>query len=448
MRQLGEPGPPFTSYPAAARFTHAFGPDQYRQALRQRAEGAVVGGVKPLSLALNFPHCAPLDPDCSRDLVHLLVREVELHRLELGATQAVSQLHLGVASPTALGDEELSDLMRVLRGAFRILAGAELSIDVDPQTASLQRLRHLVSLGFSRVSFGVQDFDPVVQAAAHRQQSYESLTELVAEARALRFESINADLFIGLPQQTPESFRRTVTQMAALHPSRITLHSQTRPLRHSLDSKALSSSGQYGQCGQLGQLGQLRQMRADAFAGFTRQGYVHLGMDHFALPTDALAVAKRLGRLRRNFQGYTTQPEGDQIALGVSAIGRMGANYSQNAMTLPGYRQALAQGLFPVVRGLALSRDDLLRRSVIMAILCQGRVEFEAIELAHLVKVPAVFAAELQRLQTFEALGLVHVNAQEIQVTDKGWFCIRAIARVFDRYLPPTDPREHLSRVV
>ncbi len=460
LRKLGEPGPRVTawskSYPAADRFTRAFGPEQYRQALRQRAEGTVVGGAPPLSLAVNFPFREPLDRGLdhrvTRDFVGLLAREVELHRLELGATQAVSQLHLGGGPATVLSDEELSSLMGLLRGAFRIPPGAALSINVDPGTACPQRLSHLVSLGFNRVSFGVQDFDPAVQAAVPHLQSYESVSDVVAEARALRFEAINADLAIGLPQQTPESFRRTVTQMAALHPTRITLHPQARsqarpqarsearakaqlPQRHP-DLKAVPSAEQ------------CLQMRADAVAGFTRQGYIYLGMDEFALPTDALAVAKRLGRLRRNFQGYTAQPDGDLIALGPSAIGRIGANFSQNARTLPGYRQALAQGQFPVVRGLVLSRDDLLRHSVIVAIMCQGRVEFESIELAHLVKVQDVFAPELQRLRALETLGLVHVNPQEIQVTDQGWFYVHAIAMVFDRHLQPAAARRPIARVV
>jgi len=453
LRRLDAPGPRYTSYPTADRFVETFGPDEYRLALHQRAQGAVVGGAPALSLYVHIPFCESLCHYCAcnkiitkhhsrgRDYLGWLAREVELHRKELGAVQAVSQLHLGGGSPTFLSDEELGDLMALLRGAFRIVPGAELSIEVDPRTASPERMRHLSSLGFNRVSFGVQDFDPAVQAAVHRVQSYESVSELVAEARALRFESINADLIYGLPEQTPESFRRTITQMTALHPTRIALYAYAhlperfKPQRR-IDTKALPSAEQRV------------QMLADAIAGFTRQGYVYIGMDHFALPTDALAVAKRQGRLHRNFQGYTTQPDCDLIALGVSAIGRVGATYSQNAKTLPEYQDALTQGRFPVVRGLALNRDDLLRRSVIMAIMCQGRVEFESIELAHMVNVPEVFADELRRLQAFEAQGLVQVNAQEIQVTDKGWFFVRAIAMVFDRYLPPADARSHFSRVV
>lgn len=453
LQELAGPGPRYTSYPTADHLNEAFGPEQYRQALHQRAQGAVVGGAPPLSLYVRIPFCESPCDCCAgdpfitkdhrrgRDYLSWLALEIDLHRKALGTVQTVSQLHLGGGSPTFLSDEELSDLMGLLRSAFRITPGAEMAIEVDPRTATPERLRHFASMGFNRVSFGVQEFDPAVQAAVRCVQPYKLISDLVAEARALRFESITADLIYGLPQQTPESFKRTVSQMTALHPTRIALHicahlpQGFKPQRR-IDVKALPSAEQRA------------QMRADAIAGFTRQGYVHIGMDHFALPTDALAVARRQGRLHRNLQGYTTQPDCDLIALGVSAIGSVGATCSQNAKTLPEYQNALAQGQFPVVRGLTLNRDDLLRRSVIMALVCQGRVDFEAVELAHLVKVRQVFASELLRLQELQALDLVHVNAQEIQVTEKGWFFVRAIAMVFDRYLPPAAAHGRFSRVV
>jgi oxygen-independent coproporphyrinogen-3 oxidase len=171
-------------------------------------------------------------------------------------------------------------------------------------------------------------------------------------------------------------------------------------------------------------------------------------MDHFALPTDSLAVAKRQGRLHRNFQGYSTQPDCDLIALGVSSIGRIGATYSQNAKTLDEYQDALAQGNFPVVRGLALTRDDLLRRAVIMALMCQGRVEFESIELAHLVRFRDVFQPELTRLREFQDMGLVQLSEQDIQVTPTGWFFVRAVAMVFDRHLQSDQMRARFSRII
>ncbi len=453
LRKLDVPGPRYTSYPTADRFVEAFGPTEYAQALRQRAQGAVVGGAPPLSLYVHIPFCESVCYYCAcnkiitkhhsrgREYLGWLEREVELHTAELGTAQPLSQLHLGGGTPTFLDDDELSDLMAMLHRGFKIAPGAEISIEVDPRTATPQRLRHFASLGFNRVSFGVQDFDPAVQAAVHRIQSYESVSDLVTEARALNFESINADLIYGLPRQTPESFRRTIAQMAALRPSRIALYAYAhlperfKPQRR-IDTLALPSAEQR------------THMLGDAIAGFIANGYVYIGMDHFALPNDALAVAKRQGRLHRNFQGYTTQPDADLIGLGVSSIGRVGATYSQNAKTLPEYQDALAQGDFPTVRGVALTRDDLLRRAVIMALMCQGRVDFESIEVAHLIKMQEVFASELAQLRDLEEMGLVLVTDQDIQVTATGWFFVRGIAMVFDRHLQSDKVRQRFSRII
>ena len=450
LRQLDFPGPRYTSYPTADRFVEAFGAKEYRQALRQRA---LVGGAQPLSLYVHIPFCESVCYYCAcnkiitkhhsrgREYLGWLEREVDLHRAELGSAQPVSQLHLGGGTPTFLSDEELADLMAMLRRAFKIEPGAELAIEVDPRTATRERLRHLASLGFNRVSFGVQDFDEAVQKAVHRVQSYESVAELMAEARALGFQSINADLIYGLPCQTPASFAQTISRMAALRPSRIALYAYAhlpqrfKPQRR-IDTAALPSAEERV------------RMLGDAIAGFIAHGYVYIGMDHFALPEDALAVAKRQGRLHRNFQGYSTQPDCDLIALGVSSIGRIGATYSQNAKTLPEYQDALALGEFPVVRGLAVTRDDLLRRAVIMALMCQGRVDFESIALAHMVDVREVFAAELVRLRELEQLGLVQISEQEIQVTATGWYFVRAIAMVFDRHLRSDQLRERFSRII
>jgi oxygen-independent coproporphyrinogen III oxidase len=226
-----------------------------------------------------------------------------------------------------------------------------------------------------------------------------------------------------------------------LRPTRIALYAYAhlpqrfKPQRR-IDDHALPTAEQ-----------RISMLRA-GIAGFIANGYVYIGMDHFALPGDALAIAKRQGRLHRNFQGYTTQPDCDLISLGVSGIGRVGATYSQNAKTLAEYHDALEQGNFPIVRGLALTRDDLLRRAVIMALMCQGRVEFESIELAHLVKMREVFAHEFQELASLQEMGLVEVSATDIQVTAMGWFFVRAVAMVFDRNLQVDRVRERFSRII
>ena len=453
LQRFDVPGPRYTSYPTADRFIEAFTADDYRRALMQRAEGAQVGGRKPLSLYVHIPFCESVCYYCacnkvitkhhdrSAEYLDVLEAEIALHQQVLGDAPAVSQLHLGGGSPTFLSDPELARLMGSLLRAFRLAPGAEVSIEVDPRTADRGRLAHLRQIGFNRISFGVQDFDPDVQKAVHRVQSFEMVRDLMAAARELGFESINADLIYGLPKQTPESFQRTILQMSELRPDRIALYSYAHLPQRFKPQRRIDAS-------QLPPPQHRIDMLSGAIAGFMGHGYSYIGMDHFALHDDSLAAAKRQGRLHRNFQGYSTQPDCDLIGLGVSSIGRMGATYSQNAKTLPEYYDAIRQGQFPVVRGLALTRDDLLRRAVIMALMCQGRLEFESVELAHLIKVPEYFRAELEALAPYIEMGLVVVEPGAVQVTAKGWFFVRAIAMVFDRHLQADRVRERFSRII
>jgi len=453
LHRLDRPGPRYTSYPTADRFVEAFGPAGYAQALAQRASGATVGGKPPLSLYVHIPFCESVCYYCAcnkvitrhhdkaADYLDVLTQEVALNTAVLGRGQAVSQLHLGGGTPTFLSDDELGRLMAMLRDAFRLVPGAELSIEVDPRTASPERLQHLAALGFNRLSFGVQDFDADVQQAVHRVQPFESVRALMQAARALGFESINADLIYGLPRQTPESFARTIAQVAELRPDRIALYAYAHlPQRFKPQRRIIVA--------QLPPPDHRVQMLGGAIAGFMAQGYTYIGMDHFALPGDTLAAAKRQGRLHRNFQGYSTQPDCDLIALGVSAIGRMGATYSQNAKTLDGYCDAVRQGRFPVVRGLALTRDDLVRRAVVMALMCQGRLDFESIELAHLIKMHGYFKAELDDLAELQTLGLCELRPDGVQVTATGWYFVRAVAMVFDKHLRADQMRDRFSRII
>ena len=453
LQRFDVPGPRYTSYPTADRFVEAFTAKDYRQALMQRAEGAQVGGIKPLSLYVHIPFCESVCYYCAcnkvitkhhdraAEYLDALETEIRLHEELLGGGQSVTQLHFGGGSPTFLSDDELTRLMASLQRAFKLADDAEVSIEVDPRTASPERLSVLRRIGFNRLSFGVQDFDPHVQKAVHRVQSFESVRDLMQAARELKFESINADLIYGLPKQNPESFAQTIAQMSALRPDRIALYSYAHLPQRFKPQRRIDAA-------QLPLPQQRIDMLSSAIAGFMDHGYSYIGMDHFALHDDALAAAKRQGRLHRNFQGYSTQPDCDLIGLGVSSIGRMGATYSQNAKTLPEYYDALSQGQFPIVRGLALTRDDLLRRAVIMAIMCQGRLEFESIELAHLIKVPEYFRSELERLQPYVEMGLVSVEPGAIQVTARGWFFVRAIAMAFDKHLQADRVRERFSRII
>ena len=445
-------GPRYTSYPTADRFVEAFTEADYAQALAQRHAGPAAMAL-PLSLYIHIPFCESLCYYCgcnkiitkhhdrAASYLKYLAREVDLHTDKLGLGQAVSQLHLGGGTPTFLSDDELRELMGMLRRSFSLAPGGEYSIEVDPRTIDATRLQTLSELGFNRLSFGVQDFDPDVQKAVHRIQPAETVFKLVEQARAIGFDSINVDLIYGLPRQTAESFARTLEQIKQLRPDRIALYAYAHlPERLKPQRRIIGS--------ELPQAGDKVNMLSQSLNALVDAGYVYVGMDHFALPNDTLAVAKRQGRLHRNFQGYSTHPDCDLIGLGVSSIGKVGATYSQNAKTMEEYCDLIDHGKLPVVRGLALSRDDLARRAVIMAIMCQGQVIFESIELAWLLDFRDYFAPELESLKALQDQGLVMVDDTGIQVTSIGWYFVRAVAMVFDKYLQADRNRARFSRII
>ncbi len=445
-------GPRYTSYPTADRFVDAFAASEYERVLAQRRCGPAALAL-PLSLYVHIPFCESLCYYCACNKIvtkhhdraasylRYLGREVDLLTLQLGPGQPVTQLHLGGGTPTFLSDDELRGLMAMLRRAFALAPGGEYSIEVDPRTVDGTRLAVLAELGFNRLSFGVQDFDTQVQKSVHRVQPAEQVFALMEQARSIGFDSINVDLIYGLPRQTPESFARTLAQVQQLRPDRIALYAYAHLPERFKPQRRIVSADLPGGASKIAMLQQ-------SLTAFISAGYVYVGMDHFALPGDALAVAKRQGRLHRNFQGYSTQPDCDLIGLGVSAIGRIGASYSQNAKTMEDYCDHLDQGRLPVVRGLALGRDDLVRRAVIMALMCQGEVSFEPIELAWLLDFRSYFAAEMEQLRDLAEQGLVALDGSGIQVTASGWFFVRAVAMVFDRYLQADRNRARFSRII
>ena len=452
LRRFDIPGPRYTSYPTADRFVEAFTATDLERALAQRRAGPAALAL-PLSLYVHIPFCESLCYYCAcnkiitrkhaRGAAYLrtLAQEVDLYTAHLGLGQAVTQLHLGGGTPTFLSNDELSEMMGMLRRSFALVPGGENSIEIDPRTVTAERLEHLNKLGFNRISFGVQDFDPDVQQAVHRVQPAAQVFALMEDARRIGFDSVNVDLIYGLPRQTPESFRRTLAQVAELRPDRIALYAYAHLPERFKPQRRILSADMPGGAAKL-------SMLSESLTAFSEAGYVYVGMDHFALPNDALAVAKRQGRLHRNFQGYSTQPDCDLIGLGVSAIGKIGATYSQNAKTLEEYCDHVEHGRLPVVRGLALTRDDLARRAVIMALMCQGQVLFESIELAWLLDFREYFATELEQLREFEDIGLLLLDEAGIQVTAKGWYFVRAIAMAFDRYLQADRNRARFSRII
>ncbi|MEY4123209.1 MAG: oxygen-independent coproporphyrinogen oxidase [Pseudomonadota bacterium] len=452
LRRYDVSGPRYTSYPTADRFVEAFGESDYVQALEQRRAG-VASKAYPLSLYVHIPFCESLCYYCAcnkiitkhhergEEYLRYLSREVELNIAHLGVGQTVSQVHLGGGSPTFLSDDELRALMAMLRRNFVFAPGGEYSIEVDPRTVTQARLATLAELGFNRLSFGVQDFEPAVQKAVHRIQPAEQVFDLVGASRDLGFESVNVDLIYGLPMQTPETFERTLAQVVKLNPDRIALYAYAHLPERFKPQRRIHAQDLPPAASKLAMLSSAMRILMEA-------GYVYVGMDHFALPNDALAIAKRQGRLHRNFQGYSTQPDCDLVALGVSAIGRVGATFNQNVKTLDEYYDLLNQGRLPVARGLALSRDDLVRRTVIMALMCQGSVLFESVEVSHLIQFKTYFANELDTLAKMQEQGLLVLDDAGIHVTELGWFFVRGVAMVFDKYLQADRNRERFSKII
>ena len=450
IRKYDTGGPRYTSYPTADRFVEAFGEAALRDWLGRRNIGAI---AQRLSIYVHLPFCATLcyycacnkvitrDRSKSAKYIKYLDKELELVARAEGATQPITQLHWGGGTPTFLSDDEMTELMASLTRRYPLEEDAEVSIEVDPRSVAAGRMETLARLGFNRVSLGVQDFDPAVQQAVHRIQPESETRRVLEEARAAGFRSVNFDLIYGLPRQTLDSFSRTLETTLAMQPDRIALYNYAhlptlfKPQRRIAAAELPSPEVKL-------------QLMTLAIGALTRAGYVYIGMDHFALPDDELAQAQRQGRLHRNFQGYSTRKDADLIGLGVSAIGRVGPTYYQNAKSLDEYYARLDDGLLPVARGLELTADDLVRRAVIQALMCHFRVSIESIELAHLVDFEKYFAVELEQLRRLADEGLVEVGDEWIAITPRGRLLVRAICMVFDRYLRERERRASYSKVI
>lgn len=443
-------GPRYTSYPTADRFIEAFGEADLRHWLAKRNIG---GFTQPLSAYVHIPFCDTVcyycacnkvvtrDRSKSAQYIKYLERELGLVRPLLGADRKLCQLHWGGGTPTFLAREDMAQLMAAIDETFERAADAEVSLEVDPRRVEAGRMEFLAGLGFNRLSVGVQDFDAAVQQAVHRIQSVDETRRVIEEARASGFRSVNIDLIYGLPKQTLDSFSRTLDKVLALAPDRIALYSYAhlpkafKPQRRIAEADLPSAEAKL-------------EIMTLAIGRLTRAGYLYIGMDHFARPEDELALAQAQGRLQRNFQGYSTRPESDLLGFGVSAIGKIGPTYYQNAKDLDAYYAALDAGRLPVARGIELTKDDLVRRAVIQALTCHFRVSIESIELAYLVNFKTYFSDELGDLRRLAAEGLVELGPDWIVVTAKGRLLVRSVCMVFDRYLRERAARATYSKVI
>ena len=450
IRRFDKNGPRYTSYPTADRFVEAFGPEAYESWLARRNVGGI---TRPLALYIHLPFCSTLCFYCgcnkivTRDrskgetYLKYLTQEIALQAAVLNGDGKIHHMHWGGGTPNFFTLDQVAELTAQLRKHFEFDLSGEYSIEIDPRTADGKYIAGLREFGFNRLSVGVQDFDPDVQRAVHRIQSEAQTLDVIHTARESGFRSVNVDLIYGLPKQTLASFERTMERIVAADPDRIAVYNYAhlptlfKPQRRIQEADLPMPETRL-------------KLLALAIRQLTSAGYQYIGMDHFAKVDDSLAVAQRQGRLHRNFQGYSTYSDCDLLALGVSAIGNIGPTYSQNYRTLAEYYNSLDNNILPVMRGIELSADDLLRRAVIGALMCHFTLAKESFVTSYLIDFDAYFENELNELREFEELGLVELEEDSITITSKGRLLVRSICMVFDRYLRRDRERQRYSRVI
>jgi len=443
-------GPRYTSYPTADRFHEGFDTAQYIAALHARND---TRPAHPLSLYVHLPFCNTICYYCacnkvitrnrarSARYVRYVEREIAITGALVEGDGPVSQVHWGGGTPTFLARDEMRDLMGALRSHFRFAHDTEISIEVDPRKVEPDTIAFLAALGFNRISVGIQDFDPAVQQAVNRIQSVEQTREVIEVARASGFVSASVDLIYGLPLQTVDGFSRTLDQVVALNPDRVAVYGYAHLPEMFKAQRQIDAADLPDAATRLALFGR-------ALEHLSAAGYVYIGMDHFAKASDELVLAQRAGTLQRNFQGYSTHGDCDIVGLGVSAIGRIGDSYSQNARDLMGYYGALDAGRLPVARGLELDEDDLIRRELIGELMCHGVVDKQQFGARHRLLFDEYFVRARERLAPLVADGLVEDDAREVRVTSRGRLLLRIIAMCFDAYLDDKAQAARYSRVI
>ncbi|MDR2011545.1 MAG: oxygen-independent coproporphyrinogen III oxidase [Rhodanobacter sp.] len=445
-------GPRYTSYPTAPQYNTGFGEREYRAWIQKSNQDAQ---PRALSLYLHLPYCSspcfycgctrmisrqrgPLDTYLNR-----LCREIERVGALFDKRRIVRQIHLGGGTPNLLDNAQMERLIRSLRDAFTFDTSAqrEFAIEVDPRHASPASVAAMAALGFNRISVGIQDFDPVVQRAVNRMQSLELTRSVIDAAREHGFRSVNADLIYGLPKQSLAGFDATLRAVLELKPDRIAAYSYAhlprlfKPQRRIVEADLPTPAEKLA-------------LFEHTVGVLLEGGYHYIGMDHFALPGDDLVRAQRDGTLQRNFQGYSTHADCDIVGLGMSAIGRIGDCYAQNAREHAAYSAAVDAGRLPIVRGIVVTAEDLLRREIIGEIMCHGRLDFAAFGDRHALRFRDRFAEEIERLATLERDGLVELAGDTLSVTGKGRLLLRPIAMTFDAYLPRDHATTLYSRTI
>ena len=435
--RYGGPGPRYTSYPTAPMFHENIPNDAFSRAMDDSNQAR-----RPLSLYAHVPFCRHVCYYCACNRIitadralagtylQNLKKEIHLLASHVDKRRQVTQLHWGGGTPTYLSDAQITELVYDLARHFNLREDdrGDYAIEVDPRTVDRARLGLLRGLGFNRLSLGVQDLNPLVQQAVNRVQSFEMIRDTLGWARDFGFKSINVDLISGLPWQTEMTMARTLEQLIYLKPERISVYGYAHlpdrfKIQRQIDEAALPSPTE--------------KIRMYVRAGRMLQqaGYRFIGMDHFALESDEMAVAQRNGLLHRNFQGYTLHGDADLLGMGVSAISQIGSLYVQNHKVLGDWQAAVEQDRLPHHKGYQLDKADLIRRDIIMKLLCDLRLDIRAFEQQWAISFQDTFAEAMIQWRDFADQGLVVFNDDALLITEQGRLVSRALVQPFDSYL-------------
>lgn len=430
-------GPRYTSYPTAVEFTPQLDEKRYIELLKQSNQSN-----KDLSIYIHLPFCDTVCYYCAcnkiitknkrhaGEYLEVLEQEIKLQRQYLDSGREVTQLHWGGGTPTFMSIEEQWQLNNLLHDNFTFKADdvGEYSIEIDPRTTSVEGIGELRKMGFNRLSFGVQDFDPKVQKAVNRIQSYIETCNVIKAGRKFGFHSISIDLIYGLPLQTVESFEMTIDKVIDLAPDRIAVFNYAHLPQLFKTQKQINEFDLPSSETKLA----LLEM---SIRRLTEAGYVFIGLDHFAKPDDSMVVHQNEGTLYRNFQGYSTFSNCDMLGFGISSIGMVGDSYSQNVKDKNDYYDIVRSGHIPIVRGVELNQDDIIRRYVITELMCNMKLDLNALSSRFEIDAADYFAAELKALDEQVKDGLIDFSESVISVLPPGRLLIRNISMTFDKYL-------------
>jgi oxygen-independent coproporphyrinogen-3 oxidase len=450
IRRYDQSGPRYTSYPTALEFHDGFGEPEYRRACARSNESG-----RPLSLYFHIPFCdtvcfycacnkvATKDRGRAQPYLERIYLELEMQSALFGADRRVEQIHWGGGTPTFISRDQMCELMDNTRRRFRLADDeiGEYSIEIDPREADAQSVALLRSLGFNRMSLGVQDFDPAVQKAVNRIQTEQETLAVLEAARRSGFRSISIDLIYGLPFQTVDGFVRTLDRIVELAPDRVSVFNYAHLPQRFMPQRRIDQETLPPPQTKLDILKTTGDLLADA-------GYVYIGMDHFARPDDELALAQRTRSLYRNFQGYSTHSDCDLVGIGVTSIGKVGNCYSQNRRSLDEYYDAIDAGRLAIFRGIELTRDDEIRRDVISSLICNFELDFSAVNRSWRIEFLDYFDDALAKLRPMQDDGLIELDEQRIAVLPKGRLLIRNICMVFDAYRATKDEPVGFSKVI